>query len=129
AELFRHVGGLYRWSATLVRDQIGTETWRASMTGRYPEEDNDWRAWIRDGLRDAVATFRAADPTARVWAWGPDQHARFWPRRMLFETVIHRRDAEITLHGARTSIDPAVAVDGIDEFFELLPSSLRWNAA
>jgi uncharacterized protein (TIGR03083 family) len=129
AELFRHVGGLYRWSATLVRDQIGKETWRASMPIAYPEDGDDWAVWIRDGLDDAVATFRAADPTARVWAWGNDQHARFWPRRMLFETAVHRRDAEITLSGAPASIEPALAVDGIDEFFELLPSSGRWNAA
>jgi uncharacterized protein (TIGR03083 family) len=129
AELFRHVGGLYRWSATLVRDQIGKETWRASMPIPYPEAGDDWGTWIRDGLADAVATFRASDPTARVWAWGSDQHARFWPRRMLFETVVHRRDAEITMQGAPNSIDPVVAVDGIDEFFELLPSSGRWNEA
>jgi uncharacterized protein (TIGR03083 family) len=129
AELFRHVGGLYRWSAALVGDQIGKETWRASMPIPYPEAGDDWGAWLREGLADAARTFRAADPTARVWAWGNDQHARFWPRRMLFETVVHRRDAEITMRGAPEAIDRAVAVDGIDEFFELLPSSGRWNAA
>ncbi len=128
-ELFRHVGGLYRWSATLVRDHIGKATWRASMPIPYPEPGDDWGAWIHDGLADALATFRAADPTDRVWAWGSDQHARFWPRRMLFETVVHRRDAEITLHREPSCVDPAVAVDGVDEFFELLPASSRWNAA
>jgi uncharacterized protein (TIGR03083 family) len=129
AELFRHIGGLYRWSATLVGDQIGKETWRASMPVQYPEAGEDMGAWIRQGLAGALATFRAADPTSRVWAWGTDQHARFWPRRMLFETVVHRRDAEITLRGAPSAVEPMVAVDGIDEFLELLPSSARWNAA
>jgi uncharacterized protein (TIGR03083 family) len=129
AELFRHVGGLYRWSEWLVREQVGKETWRAALPIEYPEADSDWGAWLRDGLRAAVGTFRTADPYSRVWTWGSDQHARFWPRRMLFETVAHRCDAEITLHDKATEIDPEVAVDGIDEYLEHLPSIARWNPA
>jgi uncharacterized protein (TIGR03083 family) len=129
AELFRHVGGLYRWSEFLVREGVGKETWRGTLPITYPEPDGDWAAWLRGGLQAAVATFRASDPSARVWGWGPDQHARFWPRRMLFETVVHRCDAEITVHGSATPIDTSVAVDGIDEFFENLPLIARWNAA
>jgi uncharacterized protein (TIGR03083 family) len=130
-ELFRHVGGLYRWSEWLVRERVGKETWRAALPIDYPEAGDEWGQWLRDGMRAAVSTFRAADPTSRVWAWGSDQHARFWPRRMLFETVVHRRDAEMTVHATATTtaIDPNVAVDGIDEFFELLPSMARWNPA
>ena len=129
AELFRHVGGLYRWSEWLVREHIGKETWRASLPIEYPDELDDYERWMRAGLDDALATFGAADPTARVWAWGGDQRARFWPRRMLFETVVHRRDAEITVDGAPSPIEGAVAVDGVDEFFELLPHTARWNRA
>jgi hypothetical protein len=71
---------------------------------------------------------RAADPDARMWAWGPDNHVRFWSRRMLHETAVHRVDAELSL-GVEPHIDPAVAADGIDEFLENLPRSrpLRGN--
>jgi uncharacterized protein (TIGR03083 family) len=55
-----------------------------------------------------------------MWAWGADQHARFWARRMLFETLLHRADAELAL-GLEPAIDRAVAVDGIDEFLVNLP--------
>ena len=71
---------------------------------------------------------RAADPDARMWAWGPDKHARFWSRRMLHETAVHRADAELSL-GIEPHIDPPVAADGIDELLENLPRSrpLRGN--
>lgn len=55
-----------------------------------------------------------------MWAWGVDQHTRFWARRMLFETLLHRADAELAL-GLRPAIDRTVAVDGIDEFLVNLP--------
>jgi uncharacterized protein (TIGR03083 family) len=128
AELFRHVGGLYRWSAHLVAETIGTETWRSSLPIEYPHGGDDFAAWLRAGLTPALETFRTAGPTARVWVWGADPHARHWPRRMLFETVVHRCDAELTLDGTATPIDPLVAVDGIDEFLENLPYTARWNA-
>jgi hypothetical protein len=60
-----------------------------------------------------------------VWAWGPDQHARFWSRRMLYETVVHHSDAELAL-GREPVIDRAVAVAGVDEFLENLPSASVW---
>jgi uncharacterized protein (TIGR03083 family) len=128
AELLRHVGGLYRWSAHLVGNTVGAETWRSTLPIEYPQGDDDFAAWLRAGLGPAVDTFRVADPAARVWVWGADPHARYWPRRMLFETVVHRCDAELTIDGATTPIDHAVAVDGIDEFLENLPCTARWNA-
>jgi hypothetical protein len=50
-----------------------------------------------------------------MWAWGADQHVRFWSRRQLHETLVHRTDAELALGRAPWS-EPAVAVDAIDEF-------------
>lgn len=55
-----------------------------------------------------------------MWAWGADQHARFWVRRMLFETLVHRVDADLAL-GLDTDIDPVLAADGVSEFLTNLP--------
>lgn len=55
-----------------------------------------------------------------MWAWGEDQHARFWARRMLFETLVHRVDAERAV-GGESGIAPALAADGVDEFLVNLP--------
>ena len=46
---------------------------------------------------------------------GPDQHVRFWSRRQLHETLVHRTDVELAL-GRSPAAGPAVAADAIDEF-------------
>ncbi|HEX6787425.1 MAG TPA: hypothetical protein VF076_09505, partial [Acidimicrobiales bacterium] len=54
------------------------------------------------------------------WGWGGDRRARFWPRRMLFETVVHRADAAFALD-IEPVVDAEVAVEGIDELLSNLP--------
>jgi uncharacterized protein (TIGR03083 family) len=53
---------------------------------------------------------------------GPDKHARFWSRRMVHETAVHRVDAELA-RAVEPEVDPAVATDGINELLENLPRS------
>jgi uncharacterized protein (TIGR03083 family) len=61
-----------------------------------------------------------------MWAWGADQHVRFWSRRQLHETLVHRIDAEQA--GGRDSvIDPEVAADAIDELLVNLPAAARFS--
>lgn len=75
--------------------------------------------WVRSGGEKLVATLRSADPESPMWAWGADQRVRFWSRRQLHETLVHRMDVELALgHEPATSPapSPATASDGIDEF-------------
>ena len=127
-ELCHHTGGLHRWSTRLVAEQIVTEIYRPEMDIEYPSAEADsaeLAAWVRSGIDPMMSAF-SGDPLAPVWAWGPDQHARFWPRRMLFETVIHLVDLQQA--GAfRTDVDAVTAVEGVDEILELLPSTARWR--
>jgi uncharacterized protein (TIGR03083 family) len=62
-----------------------------------------------------VATLRDSNPDAPMWAWGPDQHVRFWSRRQLHETMVHRIDLELAA-GVASFVEPEVASDAIDEF-------------
>jgi uncharacterized protein (TIGR03083 family) len=71
--------------------------------------------WLREGGRALVEALRSADPDDEMWAWGTDQHVRFWSRRQLHETFVHRLDLELA-SGATSYIDLAVASDAIDEF-------------
>jgi uncharacterized protein (TIGR03083 family) len=62
-----------------------------------------------------VATLLSADPNDEMWAWGRDQHVRFWSRRQLHETLVHRMDLELA--GGRPPLaDGDIALDAIDEF-------------
>jgi uncharacterized protein (TIGR03083 family) len=77
--------------------------------------------WLRAGGHSLVATLRAADPDESMWAWGADQHVRFWARRQLHETLVHRIDLELAM-GAASIVEPAIALDAVDEFLDNLKS-------
>jgi len=65
------------------------------------------------------ATLAATDPDTEGWNWssGPQQ-AAFWFRRVAHELAIHRWDAEAVIGDCRP-IDPVLASDGIDEWFDV----------
>ena len=119
ADVVDHVGTLYRWSAAHVATNARARI-SPSTLDLGPPDDRSTPEWLAEGVAPMIGTFRSADPDERVWGWGADRHARFWPRRMLFETVIHRADAAFAL-GADVEIEPAVAADGIDELLCNLP--------
>ena len=119
-----HVGAIHRWAAAMVAVQ--SPVW---LDRREVDDANDGRAddlagWLAAGAA-LVAGMSSADPDAPMWAWGADQHVRFWPRRMLHETTVHMADVALAL-GVEPPIDAAVAADGIDEFLDNLPKAVRF---
>lgn len=130
-DLVEHTGGLYRWSARLVADRVVAETWRSQMDLDRPPADasaDDLADWVDAAIDPMLAAFDVDDWTP-VWTWGQSQQAGFWPRRMLFETVVHavdlaraaRPDAPLVIE-----LDPELATDCLDEHFEHLPARGRW---
>lgn len=77
---------------------------------------------LEEGLEELLVTLRGSDPETPMWAWGEDQHVRYWARRLLHETLVHRVDLEDAL-GIPPVIDPEVAIDAIDEFLGNVASS------
>jgi uncharacterized protein (TIGR03083 family) len=125
ADLLEHTGIVQRWAAEMVRQLSPERLDRQRMDVPVPEPAA--RAdWLADGAADVVGAFRSADPDAPMWAWGADKHARFWPRRMLHETTVHRADVELAL-GRDPMIEADVAVDGIDELLENLPHAVNFR--
>lgn len=109
--LLAHVAGVHAW----VRAQlaIGTgERVRLSAVERPPEGDAlpDWYERGAAALVDALA---AMDVSATWPTWAGPQPGTFFARRMAVETALHRWDAD------GSSVDPDLAVDGIDEHLEL----------
>ena len=120
ASLVKHAGSVHRWAGAMVRDLATSRLDQRSFDLALPHAKEGYADWLASGAAPLVATLRAASPDDPMWAWGADQHVRFWSRRMLLETVVHRADAELAL-GRAVDIDPPVAVDGIDELLENLP--------
>lgn len=119
-DVVEHVGGLHRWAEAHVRLSSTRRIRAKELELDTPSEPSGWETWLREGIGSLVATLRTSDPDATVWTWGSDKHARFWGRRMLFETNIHRADLELAA-GLVPHFDQAVGVDGIDEFLDNLP--------
>ncbi|WP_405496585.1 maleylpyruvate isomerase family mycothiol-dependent enzyme [Streptomyces sp. NBC_00096] len=119
-DLTRHVGSVHRWFTELLRQSIQQPPVSRAVELRLPEHPEGLPDWLAMSAGEAAEVFAATDLDAPMWAWGADQHARFWVRRMLFETLVHRVDAQLAL-GLVPHVDRALAVDGIDEFLTNLP--------
>jgi uncharacterized protein (TIGR03083 family) len=124
-----HLGGVHRRiTATVIRLPLERIELSEAEIGRPA----DWAAtadWFAEGGSALVDALAAADPDAPCDTWGGDRHVRFWLRRMLHETAIHRVDAELAVRGEAGALDPAVAVDNIDEFLDNLPYMARFRPA
>ena len=114
ADLTRHLGGVHRWAAGNVREVSGRRMGLRELGVKFPQDAAELLPWFVEGGAEVIAALRATDPDAPMWAWGADQHARFWSRRMLYETAVHRADAEFAV-GGEPEIGAAVAEDGVDE--------------
>ena len=123
ADLVQHTGGIHRWAKTMVAAVSQERLSGKNVQLDLPADKADLPAWLGDGAPALVETFRAADPDAQMWAWGSDKHARFWSRRMIHETAVHGADAA-SAAGVELTIDPSVAIDGIDEFLDNLPHAV-----
>jgi uncharacterized protein (TIGR03083 family) len=111
-DLTEHLGIVHRWAQELVRARSTQRISREAMDLGVIEADDEW---LRSGGHSLVETLRSANPDDPMWAWGADQHARFWARRQLHETLVHRIDLELAM-GAASSVDSAIALDAVDEF-------------
>ncbi len=126
-DLAEHTAGLYRWSTLLVEGAVVAETWRSELPIRYPQHDREVSEWFAASIPPMLDAFGACPPDRPVWAWGADPHARFWPRRMLHETLVHGVDLELAV-GAVPVVATPLAEDGIDEFLTNLGHTARWGA-
>lgn len=113
-DVLLHTGEVYAHKTAIVAgDSAGPpQPWPPARQIR------DEREWFDEQLHALIETLRRHQPTSHVWTWyTPDQTVRFWVRRMMHETVIHRADVELAA-GPPTAVGDTVALDGIDELLE-----------
>lgn len=113
ADLVGHVGSVLAMINTVM------ETGGPPPARPLVPEGRDLATFYGEELDRLDATFVATDPAHAVWNWsqGP-QDAAFWFRRTAHELAIHRWDAEAAVSDCRP-FDPAMASDGIDEWFDV----------
>ena len=122
ADLLSHIGRVQHWVVgILVTRAQPDHNWRTDVAPA-PDALVDWFAEGCGQLADALGALAPAD---EVWTWAPDHTAGFWARRMAHEVAVHRWDAQGAAD-ASAPIERDLAVDGIQEFFDLIP--VRPNA-
>jgi uncharacterized protein (TIGR03083 family) len=119
ADLLSHLGRIHRWVTDLVRTRPAPPTgnWR----GLEPPPDASRIAWFDEGWRVFADTLAGVHADAEVWTWTPNRTVGFWSRRQAQELAIHRWDMQTAL-GDPQPVDRALAVDGIQEVFDILPA-------
>jgi uncharacterized protein (TIGR03083 family) len=118
ADLLSHIGRIQHWVVGVVemRPERPSFNWR--QTDPPPERDRF--DWFDEGDERLAATLGALAPDTPVWTWASARTAGFWSRRQAHEVAVHRWDAQTAL-GAPEPIDRELAVDGIQEVFDILP--------
>ncbi|TMD00630.1 MAG: maleylpyruvate isomerase family mycothiol-dependent enzyme [Chloroflexi bacterium] len=122
ADLCGHLAAIHHRVGTIVRDRLmdpPRELW-----GVEPPPPAERAGWLAEGHRALVAALEGADPQAPVWTWTGPRTMSFWARRMALETAVHRWDLESAAGGGEP-IAPELAVDGIDELFEVFLAARR----
>jgi uncharacterized protein (TIGR03083 family) len=109
--LLAHTAGVHAWvRAQLV---IGPGERIRLSTVEGPPEGDALPGWYEAGAAELIDRLASMDTDATWPTWAGPQPGTFFARRMAQETAIHRRDAD------PCPLDPAFAVDGVDELLEL----------
>ena len=117
-DLLGHIGRIHRWVARMIEDRAPArgEHW-SEAAPPAPDGILDWFAAGVPLLADALAE---GGPAVDVWSWTDDHTSGFWARRQAVETAVHRYDAQLAA-GDPAPVARDLAIDGIDEFFWLIP--------
>lgn len=120
-QLVRHVDGGHRWAGEIVRTRATapiSDVALRDLSAYTDSEPAQLQPTLAEGARLLAQALVAAGPDVTVWTPTPDGVSGFYARRFTHETAIHRADAELAL-GRRFTLDPEIAVDGVDEWLEL----------
>jgi uncharacterized protein (TIGR03083 family) len=120
------MGHIHRWARAAVRDGAAPDPEQIEAP---PEQVDALSQWVRDGADELISELGSVPEGRAVWHPFPvPLDPAVWPRRQAQETCVHRWDAQDAV-GRAEPIDPAMAADGIDEYFTvMLPRMLQRGA-
>jgi len=114
-DLVRHATNVVDfWAAIASGDPADPADY---VAGPVPA-DAELVASYRDDVERIVSTLGPLDPAAPCWTWTDQQDIGFVQRRMAHELAVHGWDAT-NASGAPEPIEPALAVDGVDEYLDV----------
>jgi uncharacterized protein (TIGR03083 family) len=123
-DLLWHLGEVqWSWGTIVGRGLTADEDVDALDNGGRPGDRDGLLAFFRAASGDLHHNLSAASPDTAAWTWSDEQTVGFIRRRQAHEALIHRVDAELTA-GDRTSMDPDLSIDGVDEVLRIMYAGL-----
>ncbi|MBD0691555.1 maleylpyruvate isomerase family mycothiol-dependent enzyme [Streptomyces sp. CBMA123] len=117
-DLVRHIGHVHRWAAAHPAQGLRApldEPGRQAVLGPAPS-DAVLLDWYREGHAALLTVLSEAPADLECWTFLPaPSPLAFWARRQAHETAVHRFDADAAAGSPGPAVDPALALDGIDE--------------
>lgn len=115
-DLIGHVGAVHRWAA----DRVSGTALYTGYGGIAAPEGAAVIGWYIEGRDQLVDSLTARDPDDPAPTFVGERTVAFWYRRQAHELAVHRWDLQsATVPTHQDSIEADVAVDGIDEWFDL----------
>lgn len=117
----RHVAGSHHAVAVILADRPAADFARAAARPRVEAGDPAFPAWFAANTERLLAECRAAPPDAACWAPNPliAGTAAYWRRRIAYDTLVHRWDAEAGAGIAGPPMEPEIAADAVDELLDV----------
>ena len=115
-ELVAHTGGVHRFWCQITERRL--QDYHDADRAQTEPGDAPLLEWFREGVANLADVLENTDGSIGVWSWSAQKNVAFVQRRMAQETAVHRWDAESAAQGGRP-IEPELAGDGVDEFFEI----------
>jgi uncharacterized protein (TIGR03083 family) len=116
-QLIHHVGYVHRWQDAQLRADDTAQLARVDRPDPPPVDE--LADWYHEGLRSLLGTLGRTPPERLTPTWFGPRPATFWARRAAHETAVHRWDAEAAVDRP-APLDPAQAVDALDELLEVI---------
>ena len=113
-DLLLHQSGVFRFATAQLRAEPGSDL----APFDPPDDSIPPLELLATTGAEVCAALDGTDPTEHRPNWAGAPTAAFWFRRLAHEVAVHRVDAQLA-HGDPEPIDPALAVDGIDELADV----------
>jgi len=123
ADLLSHIARIHHWVAEIVETRTDP---KAHWSKIEPPEGNALIDYEATGVARMADALASAGPDQEVWTWTPERTTGFWARRQAHEIAVHRWDAQGAT-GTPDPIETQLAIDGIQEVFDLLPHRPKYE--
>jgi uncharacterized protein (TIGR03083 family) len=127
ATVARHVASTHHVVAQIVQGRPDADFGLFASLAAPDKNAPEFAAWFANGTDLLIEQLHDAPPNDQCWNWheGHSGQVKFWSRRMVHETAVHRWDAQMGATSSADLVDHDVAIDGIDEFLDVFVAAGR----